>query len=593
MAQHADEHITYSRLIHSDTDPSLTKETIPEQEIYGSLTPNVSPPGGGIKQRIRSRNIHWKAPSIMIGSLIMGVIFAVIQHVVFEHYNGRIVSSETEQTWIGRVGTGLAFAVKALLTTATAVAYIQVLMMSVRRRPTTVGSLDAMYGILDDPWDFLHVQTWITHPLLIVMSGITWLLPLASIVSPSALSPTSTLQGRSEMVQVPQLDFASFNKYANTEANDEETFQSAGILVSRVARASATQGEILSISAPFPNSSYALDFYGPGLSCQNVSSSEEQAWLFNHTASSGGNAPFIYISWAGANFNDSSSTAPLDYESDDSSKIYVVLQDFANSTFEVTQCALMNVSYSVDFEFQSNIQTLTINKEFMNGVPTNESTVNMTAEEVAYQSLMYISNQLLLGSIEESPIGGLVFSDGISVQLTDLGIMSPLCESLASEPSGEGNYQYFGDCQDSSFPAAIEELFQNMTISLLSNQNFQLNSSAAKFTQTEVLESQLVYRYNKLDLWAPYGTAIACTIVCVILGGYALLESGLSYSNSFSAIVLATRDKSFDEMVPIDNLGGQDPLPKDVARTKVIYVRDTGEGSGYRVQATNPRSAIS
>ena len=284
-----------------------------------------------------------------------------------------------------------------------------------------------------------------------------------------SIASASTI--RSELFRVPQLSFEDPTHYAiSTKQGD---FESANIIVSRLTQASAIQGEILPIPAPFPNSSYTLDFNGPGLSCSNVDSSAKQTFQTGILQS--GSQP-LYMSWAGPAFPDLDTfgimdPTILDLSSNDSSKVYVAVNDTTSSALTVTECALMNVSYSVHFAFSSGNQNITLTKKVVNGVPAH---TNVTVEPVttAYQSIMYAMNQLLSGTISDSPGGSLTYTNGLSAQLTPLGEVNPLCKVITSSGPSSTSGQYYGACQDSSFPAALEELFQNMTLSLLSNQYF-------------------------------------------------------------------------------------------------------------------------
>jgi hypothetical protein len=207
-----------------------------------------------------------------------------------------------------------------------------------------------------------------------------------------------------------------------------------------------------------------LDFYGPGLSCYNVNSSAKEAWQTKVLSSPSQVRP-IYDGWAspdfGGNYTDNIITY-LDFASNDSSKVLVAVYDNSNNTFIATECALINVSYSVDFAFSSGAQNLTLSKKVANGVPAH-SNVAVNPVAIAYQSVLYAMNQILVGNMLQTPIGNIQFTDGVLIQLTTLGEINPLCTSLNT---------YIGGCQNSSFPAALEELFQNMTLSLLSNEYF-------------------------------------------------------------------------------------------------------------------------
>lgn len=166
---HNKNNTAYSPLAHNELNTSIKMEA-----ITGSLTDSSSSPKMPWQRVTRAHKIHWRAPTIMIGSLLLGIILAIVQHALFQYYNRRIVSSTTEQVWISRVGTGLAFAVKALFISATGIAYIQMLMRAVQHQSTSVKELNAIYSILDNPWGFLSTHIWINHPILVVVSGITW-----------------------------------------------------------------------------------------------------------------------------------------------------------------------------------------------------------------------------------------------------------------------------------------------------------------------------------------------------------------------------------------------------------------------------------
>ncbi|KAJ5175616.1 uncharacterized protein N7482_001493 [Penicillium canariense] len=520
---------------------------------------------------------------MMAGLLVLGVLSAIAQDLIFRHYQGRVVATDDEQKWVGRVGTGLAFLVKSLLVTASTTAYVQHLWLVVRDRPTSITTLDAMFDALGNALSLGRLGIWTARPLLLLIAGITWLLPLAAVVTPSALSIASVLRVSYLMVQVPQL---AFNSPIFANLDDSNRFRAANILVTRLSLSSATHGTILPIPAHYPNSSYTLDFYGPGLSCQTANDTETQALdydLFGHGIS----GAIYYYSWFGpsvAYWNQSLEDG-LDYNSNDSSRFWVGLISPSGESNQLYECALMNISYSVDFAFNSGTQNLMVRRnQEMNGIPTVQNTSGMSSMALASQSLMYVMDQIITGEIGGGAAGSLIFTS-TTVQTTNLAQVNPLCGQMAGDTDGA---QYFGACQNSSFSAALEELFQNMTLSLLSNEYFWENNSTP--VNTTVVTSELRYIYHPLDLWIPYGVAILCTLLCIGLGVWSVVKSGLSYSNGFSTILRSTRDRSIDQLVVPDELGGQDPLPRRLATTKLIFMDENDQRLGFHVWTERQQS---
>jgi hypothetical protein len=115
------------------------------------------------------------------------------------------------------------------------------------------------------------------------------LIPIASIITPATLSvdlreniPNSTMQ------QIPQIDFSNLNFLAsmpsavgNNRISLYYTYNGPSQIAKQIAMGVAAQNAILPIAAPFPNSSWALDFNGPSLKCNPVSSSESLSFQEN------------------------------------------------------------------------------------------------------------------------------------------------------------------------------------------------------------------------------------------------------------------------------------------------------------------------
>jgi hypothetical protein len=110
----------------------------------------------------------------MLGSLFLGTALAIIHHVFYLRLNGNVVKSSDEQTWAFRIGTGLAFLVKAFLSVAVSIACVQHFWWILRRKPIQLSKVDSMYDILGNAWTFLDKNLWFGGPGVAMLAGIVW-----------------------------------------------------------------------------------------------------------------------------------------------------------------------------------------------------------------------------------------------------------------------------------------------------------------------------------------------------------------------------------------------------------------------------------
>jgi hypothetical protein len=103
--------------------------------------------------------------------------------------------------------------------------------------------------------------------------------------------------------------------------------------------------------------------------------------------------------------------------------------------------------------------------------------------------------------------------------------------------------------------APFEELFQNITLSLFSSDQYLLNTSdptqAAKAPTPIIIATLPVnkYSYNAFSLLTAYGVALLGEIICLTIGFYALRMNRKAYTNDFSTIMRATRRSELDALV--------------------------------------------
>jgi len=121
--------------------------------------------------------------------LVGGIFVAGVQHLFYSFLNGKNVESfAVPQDWVIRIGTAFAFLFHAILVPAVAAAFTHRFWYSARQKALTVRTIDGLYSLLGNPLAFLNLELLSKTKLLCVMAGVGYLIPVASILAPGALT---------------------------------------------------------------------------------------------------------------------------------------------------------------------------------------------------------------------------------------------------------------------------------------------------------------------------------------------------------------------------------------------------------------------
>ena len=110
------------------------------------------------------RRLHWRVPGTIVGSLLLGALTAICHHCIYDALDGATVSTDSEQRWIIRGGTALAFLFKMFLTIATGASYVQQLWLTISKRPSSIDQVDGMFDVLKDAGGFIDIPLWVSKP---------------------------------------------------------------------------------------------------------------------------------------------------------------------------------------------------------------------------------------------------------------------------------------------------------------------------------------------------------------------------------------------------------------------------------------------
>ncbi|KAI0450081.1 hypothetical protein F5B21DRAFT_508512 [Xylaria acuta] len=615
-------------------------------------------------------------PALMLGAWLGGVIVAFGHHLYYWNLDGSPVDMHqsilgfriSSQQLSNALGTTFTFIARAFLVFATSVAYVQVFWRAARhpRKRNTLADLDTMFSGLSNVFAFGRVSAWQKHPMLLLVALTSWLLPLAFVIPPGTLSVVLVSDRRSVIQDVPNVDFTSFNYVAGMPFVGETPdgngnlfgiyeYNGPSVGVEKVAIAVAAQGAILPIDAPAVNASWALDFYGPSLSCGAMNDSVWNQvelnivrWL-SSVSEDGLNCLLrasTYLCWnptllaSDLYVYENRTTTLLPYVDNEFSTgstrgpftpLYMALLPSmaaspCNSTsnrFESAsflQCDLHNASYHVDFSYESGVQNITAKIDRLEAVanvygvfgpefdPSSRTCDQLVEDQphlvqsscvfdtgllrrLSYTGILDAFRQLVTGSVSIDRGGSAVIDTNMfATSLIDTPELEYLLESVKSartswtiqtqftlvNTSQGGALSNFEETPPrSSLPHVIEEMFTNLTLSLMSSNLLQPNlASAFSPPPVEVTFATLkpVYSYSPAQLWIAYGAAILAASLTLVVGIVALVSNGASYNGDFSSILRAAYGAVLSFSIQRQDAHGAAPLPKYLESAKVSWI---------------------
>jgi hypothetical protein len=120
-------------------------------------------------------NAHWAAVVGMVGTFLAGLILAIVHDQINLHFSGKPIGGLSQQQWLGRIATGLAFLIQKLLSAAAGIACVQVIWWTLRNRQTTVKSVNTAFNILGSPLPFIKNPKLLREaPVIIALAAISW-----------------------------------------------------------------------------------------------------------------------------------------------------------------------------------------------------------------------------------------------------------------------------------------------------------------------------------------------------------------------------------------------------------------------------------
>ncbi|KAE9371044.1 hypothetical protein N431DRAFT_491492 [Stipitochalara longipes BDJ] len=520
--------------------------------------------------------LHLLFPSLICGGILLGTWVAIAHHLFYQSLNGKIVHSDDQQQWSLRIGMGFAFLTKTFLTASASLGYIQLLWQTLRSSPI---SIDSLFGAVNNAWYFTDLELWRRGPALAIITLIVWTLPLIAVVTPATLTvhPAAKLNQTVHHLPIPSIDYGIVEDqtFAFINPAGATSYEGPTPRIIRLLSSVVSQGSILQITAPYPNCTYFVPFYGPSISCDAALAGLKMTLDDPYSIQISDNS-FTTINEAGLASISPGATAT---ESNGA---------FPASAYETIECGLYNTSYVVNFTFNNGRQEVIVtNMTQLNGV-SSWAWYNLCSYDwgpcagpgMAYNSIIDALGNILIGYLAIQPYGDMA-STRTQIMSTVLIETTDLQGNLRGSPSNDGLREQMS-IANMTLSEALEQIVLNTTLSLFSDSYFLQNSTTASILPVLVSTPQNAYVYSSRNLFVAYGLGISIATVIVLVGIVCIWASENSFGASFSTILRTTRNIQLDAIVPAKETQGAFPLPEKLGKTKLI-LRQRGMRTAFTV----------
>lgn len=303
-------------------------------------------------------------------------------------------------------------------------------------------------------------------------------IPFAAVVTPGSLTVEPLKSVSTVQSHVPQ---PAYNATYFGNITYESNYVTAGAMIYKLAYNTAAAGQPVALSFEHQNETYSLTFDGPAVKCFSAAAPLIRNATLEYNSASTGGVVYQYVSWvpgqerAVSVIGDASFDTTLDETDGEVASIFVMTStgDWNNTTpyllsdnvtdyamvLNVTECQLYNATYEVDFVFQYPNQTRTVSiSKWLNPMqpPTDHLGFHYEASDatmsswLSYLCMMQAFGKLLVGYSTTSQYDSYTsFAHYTSWEIMDIDWSKGL-----------------------AVQAGLESLFQNLTLSMLSQDNF-------------------------------------------------------------------------------------------------------------------------
>ena len=473
-------------------------------------------------------------------------------------------------------------------------AFTQRLWYSLQRmkRGMSLLAIDALFSADQSLLALISREMWRNAFIPTLMAVSIWVMPLIQVVAPTALTIGSlrkTLANSHcavpllQITDIPEVSYPSLSLFdVDYEGVQFQPSTTARYIVDLTAQS----GQQLGWPSPCGfNCTYEVSFAAPAWQCNKTNKTDgpdahwNENWFngygdgWNYSASDPG-TNLEYSPIYQANYNSDTSqfwvgatdSVELDYSLDMSVKEFLNLHlyvcDIVTMIYNlrVTYIDHQQINEIIDLSYEDKVE---IPQSVWDG-NLDEPTKN--AAILGIVSLYSPLVDLVSGYITRDPQERIVSN-------TSIGSIPPLVHVYNSSMASGQEDPYVPDLE---IGPLLEKLSQNMSISLLSQP--KLDTTTTKITTCTTYETLTVWKFKPAPLIVAYLCAVGVAMMSLVIGGLALVATGVARDRSFSSIVRSTRHHDLDVLC-VDN-DGNAALPSTPELRKRRF-RFSSDGTAY------------
>ncbi|KAH9204019.1 hypothetical protein DL95DRAFT_398852 [Leptodontidium sp. 2 PMI_412] len=575
-----------------------------------------------------------KTYSLLIIVFVLACGVGVGHHLFYAILDGKVVEN---QSWVVRAGTAIAYLAKLLFVTSIGTAFTQQIWQSMRSKFYTLGAIDSLFGLKNDPLKFFSWEIFTKAKLVLVMAASIWVFPLLPIIAPGSIS-VRAIEGiePSSVIWTQTLNFSrsqispllSITNFTGDLVKtpgigpDPTAYIGPSPPINGLVYGTIYGGQVLSTDSPCgANCTFNQSFVGPAYKCRDV----------DYTQNSEPNNPFCleiangpmngtiscesYFDF-GPHFNNnafdttwyyarnSSRLCPDCFEPWVDGKIWVLYQyllpqyriqavDFpANSTpipesaWEKHQfvCQSYNARFDIERTYINYQQIIRHNTTFLYPVPFGRE--HLRSDMLSYASYAIHQNLYSILSGQIIPNGRRAPTDSSGLSGTRLVEEVPFPRLNATMTGLNGIQKPIRDLR-----TAIEELHFNITVSMLKIPNLMYLQDETVNATVKTFANR--WGYNWVPLAAIYGACALINLCAIVVAVMAIWDNGGVGvdSSGFLRIMMTTRNRTLDTLV--GNKGqGDDDMRTEVAGTMVKFGELVGVNEKGRPKGDSATSVM-
>ncbi|KAG8989668.1 hypothetical protein FRB90_002122, partial [Tulasnella sp. 427] len=397
-------------------------------------------------------------------------------------------------------------------------------------------------------------------PLLVIITLISFLLPIAAVFTPASLSvATAPSHSTPGGCTITTGDFSS---------SDAAAFHQGGILLSgftptvqKLAESAFYGGTIVPLPASCgQNCTYFLSVDSFTFSCQtkNVTLPEGQMGTFDVNNPGPGVQTFWNATLTGSE-TDHDPTMP--FYVGWATGATVVPFDSSVGSSGAALCTPMQARYDFKIQKTNGLQavwySMTPTGPMLVAAEHDSASQQPSVKALQLGGLALATRELLLGSLS-------VMTNPVDIVWS----FNSTARAASFLGMGYGDQAQFiwGDV-----PKGIEQTAANVTASML-NMNLGMQNATCMYTQAE-----LVYSYHQPNLWAPYGIALFVATTALIVGIVIFLRyNPNNLTTSFTDTVGLTRHRDLDAFAQSKHGDGERHRP--IGHFTKFKLGDVGSG---------------